>query len=75
MPFSDLDDQIRDLCTRVTSARGPDELTTVCAELRAALQEHMRQTRDLATRTLQGIDDSRRRTTPRLQTPTRKPGK
>jgi hypothetical protein len=75
MTFSELDREIRDLCSKALATKKPEELATICAQLRAALQEHMRQTRDLASETLRGIDRAGKQISKLTETRKRKAGK
>jgi len=75
MAFSELEQEIRDLCSQAVTSRKPEQLETICAELRAALQEHMRQTRALAAETLRGIDRTRSQDKNAHRTPKTKAGK
>jgi hypothetical protein len=75
MAFSELEQDIRDLCSKAVTTKKPEQLETICAELRAALQEHMRQTRALAAETLRGIDRARSPDKHGHRTPKTKAGK
>src|SRR6266699_3987771 len=45
VPTRRLDDRIRELCQQAIAARSADELDTILAELRSALDEHSKRVR------------------------------
>jgi hypothetical protein len=59
-----LEDRIRELCTRATTAREP-ELTTVLGELQGAIHEHVERIRKMAAN--QMIGPATQLPTPRSQ--------
>lgn len=60
MPFRQLDDRIRELCRRAVAADDA-QFTSVLAELRGAMREHIQHMRRMAIQQLAGEKERRSR--------------